>query len=140
MTDSQLLDEAAIIKNEYNSGANTAERVGQMFEDIINNKVGNYKSYIALLSQSNEDAPTQIVLENTLGYNINWNYETDGYYTTSETFNQELTFVSITNNSFNDQTRTYGAGIFGSVAPITIYSGDANNSLNNTPIEIRVYE
>jgi hypothetical protein len=43
MTDSQLIVEAEVIKNETAVGANTADRVGQMLEDIIDNKINNDK-------------------------------------------------------------------------------------------------
>ena len=139
MTQQELLDEAYQIQTETQSGANTANRVGNVLKDMILN-IRPYKVYTALLTQSGEDAPTQIVIENTLGYHINWTYVTDGYYDTVETFSQEKTFVSITNNSFNIATKIFGAGIFSTEGPITIYTDDDNNSLNNTPIEIRVYE
>lgn len=43
MTDSALITEADVIKNEVTLGANTASRVGIMLEDIINNKINNDK-------------------------------------------------------------------------------------------------
>jgi len=69
MTDAQLLSEAAIIKNETESGANTAERVGQMFEDIINNKL-NYKVYTAKLTQNGQNDPEANILKNTFGFEL----------------------------------------------------------------------
>lgn len=40
-TDAELLDEAAIIKDETAEGANTADRVGTMLENIIDSKLNN---------------------------------------------------------------------------------------------------
>ena len=40
-TDAELLDEAAIIKDETAEGANTADRVGTMIENIIDSKLNN---------------------------------------------------------------------------------------------------
>ena len=81
MTPQELLDEAAIIKNETESGANTAERVGTMFEDIINNAGLPYKVYVAKISQSSTDAP-YVVTEylNTLGCDVSFEYINEGNY------------------------------------------------------------
>lgn len=43
MNDGQLTNEAEVIQNETTIGANTADRVGQMFVDIIENKINNDK-------------------------------------------------------------------------------------------------
>lgn len=43
LTDAQLITEAGVIRNETASGANTANRVGGMLEDIINNKINDDK-------------------------------------------------------------------------------------------------
>jgi len=137
MTNSQLLDEAAIIKNETESGANTAQRVGQMLEDIINSS-GNYKVYTALLTQTGQDVPEAIVLQNTLGYEISWLYDGIGYYysnisafgTNSLVFIQNNTGID---NGYTDITATISGGY------VVIYT-NTDGILNKTPIEIRVYE
>ena len=43
LTDAQLIAQADTIKNETRAGANTATRVGRMFENIIYNKINNSK-------------------------------------------------------------------------------------------------
>jgi len=43
LTDAQLITQADTIKNETRAGANTAVRVGRMFENIIYNKINNSK-------------------------------------------------------------------------------------------------
>jgi hypothetical protein len=39
-----------------------------------------YKVYSALLTQTGTSAPTAVVLENTLGYDITWQYQDVGVY------------------------------------------------------------
>lgn len=45
-TDSELIDQATVIKNETVTHANTATRVGQMFIDLIENKPNRKKSIV----------------------------------------------------------------------------------------------
>jgi hypothetical protein len=79
-TDSQLLTEAGVIRNEQTAKANTADRVGEMLEDIIDSKLNaSYKVYTALFNQGSIYAPTVTVLENTIG-TIIWTYSTIGTY------------------------------------------------------------
>ena len=99
-----------------------------------------YKVYVALLTQVGENAPTAVVIENTLGFDVTWNWANDGYYSTNELFDQTKTYTSITNNSFNTNLKTLGIGVLGPNDPVTVYSGDNNDILVNTPIEIRVYQ
>jgi len=137
MTNSQLLDEAAIIKNETESGANTAQRVGQMLEDIINSS-GNYKVYTATLTQTGTDVPTADVLQNTLGYEISWLYDGIGYYYSNIDAFGANSLVFIQNNTgidngYTDITATISGGY------VVIYT-NTDGILNKTPIEIRVYE
>jgi hypothetical protein len=56
-TPTQLLASAAVIKNETVPGANTALRLGTMFEDIINSNVNNYLTFNVRLSQTGTSAP-----------------------------------------------------------------------------------
>jgi hypothetical protein len=96
-----------------------------------------YKVYSALISQLGTDAPTAIVLENTIGtitfsYNNigQYNILSDGLFITDKTW---------TNPTYNDVT----------VLPISIFRSNANtlylntvggnDSLYKTSIEIRVY-
>jgi hypothetical protein len=138
MTNSQLLDEAAIIKNETESGANTAQRVGQMLEDIINYSGGNYKVYTATLTQTGTDAPTGEVLQNTLGYEISWLYDSVGYYYSNVSSFNLNSLVFIQNNTGIDNGYTnITATISGNY--VVIYT-NTDGILNKTPIEIRVYE
>ena len=138
MTNSQLLDEAAIIKNETESGANTAQRVGQMLEDIINYSGGNYKVDTATLTQTGTDVPTAEVLQNTLGYEISWLYDSVGYYYSNVSSFNLNSLVFIQNNTGIDNGYTnITATISGNY--VVIYT-NTDGILNKTPIEIRVYE
>jgi hypothetical protein len=100
-----------------------------------------YKVYTALLTQSGTDAPVATVLENTLG-NITWSYEGVGKYranlagafTENKTFlldNQDNTFYMLKNLA----STNYIA--YSAYAVLDDTLGD--EFLNETPIEIRVY-
>ena len=103
-----------------------------------------YKVYTALLTQSGEDAPTAIVLENTIG-NIVWTYFNVGSYkgTLSSAFTTNKTFVFI-NTLLSYDTNTAGVTTF-NVNEVNVTTGvpnggsPADDQLNLTPIEIRVY-
>ena len=79
MSKTTLLASAAIIKAETSPRANTATRVGTMFEDIINEAVP-YKVYKALLTQTGTNAPVATVLVNTLGGTPVWSYDSEGAF------------------------------------------------------------
>lgn len=97
----------------------------------------SYKVYTALVTQSGSDAPTVIVLENTLG-TVTFTYNNNGQYNilSAGLFTVNKTWC---NPGYNDVTPL----------PISIFTTNANNlylnvasgndSLYNTPIEIRVY-
>jgi len=146
MSKTTLLASAATIKDETSPRANTATRVGTMFEDIINEAVP-YKIYKALLTQTGTNAPTAVVLENTLGGTPVWSYSSTGYYilTLSGVFtlgktlilsNPELStdYYVLVDNPSNDT--------------VAIFTGDLTNigfGINGVmsgkhPITIEVYE
>jgi hypothetical protein len=107
-----------------------------------------YKVYTALLSQTGENAPTAIVLENTLGGNIVWTRIDEGVYigTLSNSFIENKTGVIINNTAYasdnqittvdvlttstvNIQTSRTTEGVFGL----------KDSCMYNNLIEIRVY-
>jgi hypothetical protein len=53
----ELLTNAATIKNETTAAANTATRIGTMFEDIVYSTNNTNYTYFARLSQSSTSAP-----------------------------------------------------------------------------------
>jgi hypothetical protein len=55
----------------------------------------SYKVYTALLTQTGTSAPTAIVLENTLGGDVVWDYDSPGHY------------LAILNGAFPDQYKFY---------------------------------
>lgn len=103
----------------------------------------NYKSYVALITQSGTAAPTAIVLENTLG-EVTFSYVAGGRYelTTDSLFTLDKTFALITNSNLGSN-----AIYQSSVNTLRINCRDLttsgnpylNGALNNTSIEIRVY-
>ena len=102
-----------------------------------------YKVYSALLNQDLTKDPEAIVLENTLGSTIVWSRKNSGEYraTISGLFTNNKTMIQISTNTGQGDTVVF------SVTDInTIELGTANSSftladnlLDNTPIEIRVY-
>lgn len=99
------------------------------------------KVYRALLTQSGTDAPTAVVLENTLGDTLVWTYEESGSYKADGTvpYAEISTMVFVGNKSFGG-----GTGHAFAVGNIIVYSFDAtgapvDSTLSATPIEILVY-
>jgi len=103
----------------------------------------NYKSYVALITQSGTAAPTAIVLENTLG-EVTFSYIGVGRYNviTNSLFTLNKTFALITNSNRGtnaiyqidvDNFRIYCKDLTASGNPFL------NDALDNTTIEIRVY-
>ena len=105
-----------------------------------------YKVYTALLSQSGTNAPTAIVLENTLGGTVVWARNNVGSYTAILTGawigNKTFVFVSQGSSSnIGSSIRT----IRGTTTDLHLFTYDSSKTLsdniidNNAPIEIRVY-
>ena len=96
-----------------------------------------YKSYIALITQTGTGAPTAIVLNNTLG-DVTFAYFSTGVYkieSISDLFTLDKTFLNIANSNTINRTGLTGLVINSYNAAGTL----ANGLLNNTSIEIRVY-
>jgi hypothetical protein len=106
-----------------------------------------YKVYTALLTQTGEDAPTAVVLENTIG-NILFEYIDIGAYaiSSSNLFTENKTIVlqdQQTNRNDNDTDYCIRI-VYDNVDSIIINTAfldttEINDALLNTPIEIRVY-
>lgn len=109
-----------------------------LVSDIVD-LVQPYKVYTALLTQSGTDAPVAIVLENTIG-NIVWTYGTTGEYfgTLINVFISDKTYFSAL-PSQGTQLKFVRSSVdvvnLGTIASLL----KTNGLLNNTPIEIRVY-
>lgn len=150
-TDSQLLTEAGVIRNEQTPKANTADRVGEILEDIIDSKLNaTYKVYAALFSQVGTAAPTVTVLNNTIG-TIVWTYSTIGTYYGTLTGAFTGTVPTVIVPMGYEGSISFGEGLGGyyginkvSSNQILLRTGDpgngtSNNLLFNQFIEIRVY-
>jgi len=102
-----------------------------------------YKVYIALLTQAGTDAPTAVVLENTLGGTPVWSYVGTGNYliTLSGVFieNKTVPYITPTNNS--SQYRLYWNNVNSLELDTTTFAADAGQDeiLFKTTVEIRVY-
>ena len=101
----------------------------------------SYLKYVALLTQTGTDAPTAIVLENTLGGTVVWTRSEVGVYagTLSGVFTENKTAIflgaavgNIIQYGFWDSTNY--------ILLLTMEGGvAADEKLYLTPIEIRVY-
>ena len=103
----------------------------------------NYKSYVALITQSGTAAPTAIVLENTLG-EVTFSYVAVGSYKviTSDLYTLDKTFALITNSKrgTNSIHRENISDLRINCRDLSA-SGNPymNDALESTTIEIRVY-
>jgi hypothetical protein len=142
---------------------------GEMINyDIVSNTISAsgggggasaYKVYSALLNQSGTDAPTAIVLQNTLEMEVDYQYDNTGRYNAvlGSSVNISSLFVLIGDPDYEDANATPAAtyaapdrsGFFwggddyvGSKIKIITQNGAGaflNSNLKRTPIEIRVY-
>lgn len=105
-----------------------------------------YLVYTALLSQSGTDAPTAIVLENTLGFTPTFSRSNAGLYNINATefstidVDKLLIFTGTGNVGGNINLNVFTVFSGGATIDLQVASGGANvDILNNTPIEIRIY-
>ena len=102
-----------------------------------------YKVYTALLTQSGTDAPIATVLENTLGGDIVWSRNSVGNYTATllGAFIDNKTTIQIIANRGKGHTATSSVNDVDSVflGMANAVNSLADDILENTPIEIRVY-
>lgn len=107
----------------------------------------SYKVYSALLTQTGTSAPVATVLENTLGVTPTWNYDSQGNYyieTTSNVFfeNKTVLVPGVVNFYALNSSGYLGNKVFITtidLLPPGGFPGPSDNLLNNTFIEIRVY-
>jgi hypothetical protein len=142
------VDSTKVNLTEKKDSINNAVTGYYTAEEILAPK---YKVYTALLTQEGENAPTAIVLENTLG-NITYSRSASGFYTVnlSGAFTLNKTFVIITPTVDDAQNSmvslTYNMDLDSFEITSTSWSATLSGYtlldgiLLNTPIEIRVYE
>lgn len=109
-----------------------------------------YKSYVAIVTQANAEAPTAIVLENTLGGPVVWSRNGSGDYrftaTGLLTVNKTIGFLG-TNPVFSAGTSTpfyrlVYTDVNSGALRLTDSSGNSigqDGRVNALPVEIRVY-
>jgi hypothetical protein len=130
------------------------EEFSLAISDAINFNSGEatpqYKVYSALISQSGTNAPTLVVLQNTLEQTVTPNaYSSPGRYSLSVSGNILLnnkTWYTITNDN-NNRTIAYidKSNSLGNTSIVTIdtfsfiSSAYGDGILQSTPLEIRVY-
>jgi len=110
-----------------------------------------YKVYVGLLTQSSTNAPTAVVLENTLGGIPVLTYNIAGGYvvTLAGVFTLNKTFIILGTTPHNQGSATSMVVACPNesltldsfeISTIDNIGAQANNLLENTPIEIRVYD
>jgi hypothetical protein len=109
----------------------------------------NVKVYRALLTQAGTNDPVATVFENTLGGNIVWQRDSNGYYhgSLNNAFPANKTFIMLNNHmdTWMSGSPTYAAvAVYGGVSTIGIITGTAGedseyDDILNNFIEIRVY-
>ena len=119
-------------------------------DEFVENKISDtgYKVYTALLTQSKTDAPVAMVLENTLGEDIVWKYEGTGQYSASvPNFVQEKVLIFYGAGTAGANTYVVQAyvnnfspsGVWIDTSDSSAGGSSADDVLQETPIEIRVY-
>jgi hypothetical protein len=114
-------------------------------DDLIvtgTNNIRPYKVYSALLSQTGTNAPTAVVLENTIGF-IGFGYTTTGTYSIVSNGDFTLDKTAIFANNVivsNGETVAcaYGSTLFCQINT-RLVGVSTNGILNKTFVEIRVY-
>lgn len=112
---------------------------------------GNYKKYVANLSQSGTSAPSATVLENTLGGTLVWTRAGQGDYraTLTGAFGDASKVYIITQGLWFDPTFTFACfSLFGVndsnslvfyTSKLSTPNANDDSLFNNTTVEIRVY-
>ncbi len=122
------------------AGTNNLEIANTAF---VQNAIGNYKKYVALLTQTSTSDPTATVLENTLGGTLVWTRTGTGAYlaTLSGVFSSNKTTVIVTPTSGS----TIASASSSSVNDVNLSTALSTTAaaidgvLTNATIEIRVY-
>ncbi len=109
----------------------------------VQSSSGSYKVYTAILNQTGTEAPVATVLENTLGGEVVWSYLAVGQYvgTLAGAFPSGKTWCNVGSSPATPDIIYLGENIFPDSVYIesTVSFDDQDDTLYNTPIEIRVY-
>ena len=101
----------------------------------------NYKSYVALVSQSGTSDPTATVVFNDTGATFTWNYDDVGSYFASCSSpillsGKTVVFVTTQGNPGNAQDKIFG-GTRSNDSTVSLFT--SSNGILNLNLEIRVY-
>lgn len=108
-------------------------------------EIKGYKVYTAIVSQSGTNAPTALVLEDTLGA-VEWSYNSIGQYKllfSDSVLNQDKTFIlkDFSYDKNSGSILVYRENNTSLVVETKDFEGTpANNILTAFTIEVRVYE
>jgi hypothetical protein len=100
--------------------------------------------YVALISQSVTNPPIAVVLENTLGSDVVWTYNSVGEYLGTLTINLDLNKTAVTITNSNLASNGLAAANVYSTNEVAIYTtdftgGSVDGQLGLNVFEIRIY-
>jgi hypothetical protein len=129
-----------LIGTDVNSSDETKNFSIGSIVNLVENGGRPYKVYTALLTQEGEDAPVAAILENTLGYIplITKDLVSIGvYYIELNSLTNTFAIISSTDVSCNFEIYKFNSTKYR--ISTTIDGNASDDILNNTPVEIRVY-
>ena len=108
----------------------------------LESAIPSYRVYTAVLTQTGTDAPVATVLENTLGGDVVWSYDSTGEYfgtligafTDNQTYFSALPAQGIQLKLIRGDNDRVNLGTI-----LALDNRKDNNLLSKIPIEIRVY-
>lgn len=125
-------------------GTNTNQVATMAALQAATSAVRPYLVYTALISQSGTSAPTEIVLENTLGATATWSRSAAGTYQASFssavlTANKTAVFVTKQITGFTDVVVSANSNNTASIDVVVSNGTLRDSELNKASLEIRVY-
>jgi len=130
-------------------GVSIPEALQLALLDAINTGgVAGAKGYRAMLTQTGTNAPTAVVLQNSLGFAVTYSYVSAGNYSTVQSFDSNKTYAIMNPNGCNiglDGGNISSVRRSTGVTPIFIRTGNlftqtnVDGQLQNAAIEIIVY-
>lgn len=143
--DAVTVETTGVVKINNLAGSGDAEVVTDLNGNLKrgNAIVSGIKKYKAVLSQSGTNAPTAVVLENSLGGSVVWGYSSVGNYTAtlSGAFTNNKTFVMVSTGGSIGNTFLRGYATSTSVVSVNTSntSGYIDGAMAPSFINIEVY-